>query len=212
MTVTHKIYSRMLQRIVDGDIAPGSVLEERKLAEQMEVSRTPMRSALTQLLGEGLLERLSNGMLAVKAFSSAELLELLQIRIVLEGEAAASAAGRIPKEPLLELAHALEAVLCDRARQEEWNLDESLHQLIADHCGNKTLRNMLLSIKRQSALCRVERMSTRLTAAREEHLKILRALLASDPAAARAAMTEHLRQVQQSYINSLTGVRAPLER
>ncbi len=211
MTVTHRIYSKMLQRIVEGEIAPGSVLEERKLAEQMEVSRTPMRSALTQLLGEGMLERLSNGMLAVRAFSSAELLELLQIRIVLEAEAATSAAGRIPKESLLELAHELEAVLSTPARQENWNLDESLHQLIADHCGNKTLRNMLLSIKRQSALCRVERMANRLTSAREEHLKILRALLASDPVAARAAMTEHLRQVQHSYINSITGIRPPLE-
>lgn len=207
MTVTKKIYEQMLQKIVNREIAPGSVLEERKLAEAMEVSRTPMRSALTQLLGEGLIERLSNGVLAVRTFSSTELLELLQIRILLEAEAAASAAGRIPKEALLELAKELESILSTPSRQEDWNLDESLHQLIADHCGNKTLRSMLLSIKRQSALCLVERMSNRVTAAREEHLKILRALLASDPEAARKAMTEHLRQVQQSYINSLTGVR-----
>ncbi len=207
MTVTKKIYEQMLQKIVNREIAPGSVLEERKLAEAMEVSRTPMRSALTQLLGEGLIERLSNGVLAVRTFSSTELLELLQIRILLEAEAAASAAGRIPKEALLELAKELESILSTPSRQEDWNLDESLHQLIADHCGNKTLRNLLLSIKRQSALCRVERMSNRVTAAREEHLKLLRALLASDPEAARKAMTEHLRQVQQSYINSLTGVR-----
>lgn len=205
MTVTERTYQEVLRRIVDGDIAPGTVIEERKLAEAMAVSRTPLRSALTQLLGEGLLERLSNGALAVKAFTSTDLLELLQIRLLLECEAAANAAGRIPSAPLIALTTALQRVLADPELQAEWDFDEQVHELIAEHCGNQTLRSMLLSIKRQSALCHVEQMPNRVTKAREEHLKIVQALLDADAQSARQAMAEHLRSVQQNFVHSLTG-------
>ncbi|HVR48767.1 MAG TPA: GntR family transcriptional regulator [Pseudorhodoferax sp.] len=205
MTVTERTYQELLRRIVDGDISPGTVIEERKLAEAMEVSRTPLRSALTQLLGEGLLERLSNGALAVRAFSSTHLMELLQIRLLLECEAAANAAGRIPAAPLVALTQALNGLLSSPERQSEWDVDEQVHELIAEHCGNQTLKAMLLSIKRQSALCHVEQMPNRATQAREEHLKIVQALRDADPQAARQAMAEHLRSVQQNFVRSVTG-------
>lgn len=205
MTVTERTYQEVLRRIVDGDIAPGTVIEERKLAEAMEVSRTPLRSALTQLLGEGLLERLSNGALAVKGFTSTDLLELLQIRLLLECEAAANAAGRIPSAPLMALTTALQRVLSAPELQAEWDFDEQVHELIAEHCGNRTLRSMLLSIKRQSALCHVEQMPNRATKAREEHLKIVQALSDANAEGARQAMAEHLRSVQQNFVQSLTG-------
>lgn len=205
MNVTERIYEQLLQQIVDGSIAPGTVLEERKLSESLEVSRTPLRSALNQLLGEGMLERLSNGSLAVKVFSSSDLLEMLQIRILLEAEAAASAAGRIPKDDLLRLAAALDQATEDRDSGAEWQPGESMHELIAMHCGNKALRTLITSVKRQSALCRVEHMPHRVEAAHDEHLAIVRALLSADGAAARQAMTEHLKNVQRSYIDSLLG-------
>lgn len=205
MTVTERTYQEVLRRIVDGEIAPGTVIEERKLAEAMEVSRTPLRSALTQLLGEGLLERLSNGALAVKTFTSTDLRELLQIRLLLECEAAAHAAGRIPSGPLMTLTAQLNKVLSAPELQAEWDFDEQVHELIAEYCGNQTLKSMLLSIKRQSALCHVEQMPNRATKAREEHLKIVQALLDGDAESARQAMAEHLRSVQHNFVKSLTG-------
>ena len=87
------------------------MLEERRLAEELNVSRTPMRAALNRLLGEGILKRLSNGSVVVHAFGVTELLELLQIRQLLEGQAAAMAAGRIPGDKLAAVKARLEDVM-----------------------------------------------------------------------------------------------------
>ncbi|WZB62790.1 GntR family transcriptional regulator [Achromobacter xylosoxidans] len=91
LSVSERTYQALLDRIAARQIGPGEVLEERRLAEELNVSRTPMRAALNRLLGEGILKRLSNGSVVVHAFGVTELLELLQIRQLLEGQAAAMA-------------------------------------------------------------------------------------------------------------------------
>ena len=177
----------------------------RDRADELDVSRTPLRAAMNRLLGEGMLERLSNGSIVVRSFGVTDLLELLQIRSLLESEAAAMATGRIPAEPLEGLRTRLQALLDAQTPDEksDWEVDNALHDLVAAYCGNRNLASMITATRRQVRMCDVERLPQRQVQAREEHLAIVQGLLSGDSARARQAMAAHLESVRRSYVNSL---------
>src|ERR1700750_978394 len=65
-SVTEATYRKLLDLIESRQLAPGEVIEERRLALRLKVSRTPLRAGISRLLGEGRLEQLSNGSVIVR--------------------------------------------------------------------------------------------------------------------------------------------------
>jgi DNA-binding GntR family transcriptional regulator len=86
-------YERLKQAIMSGELAPGEQLVEIPLAEWCQVSRTPIREALTRLEQDGLAQRSERG-LVVRESSPGEIIDLYESRIVLESKVAAVAAER----------------------------------------------------------------------------------------------------------------------
>jgi DNA-binding GntR family transcriptional regulator len=88
------VYHNLKQAIVLGEMAPGSRVVESRVADAMNISRTPVREAIHKLEREGFLKRCMNGGLAVAGLSRTEIREVFQIRSVLESYAARLAAVR----------------------------------------------------------------------------------------------------------------------
>ncbi len=86
-------YETLLREILRGELMPGEGLTELSLAERLQVSRTPIREALTRLEQDGMLKRTSRGMV-VRERSPEEILDIYEVRILLEADAARSAAER----------------------------------------------------------------------------------------------------------------------
>ncbi|MGH6798083.1 MAG: GntR family transcriptional regulator [Roseiarcus sp.] len=208
-SVTERTYRSLLEQIESRQIQPGEVLEERRLAHSLNVSRTPLRSALSRLLGEGVLTRLSNGVPAVREISAGEFLELIHVRRILEGEASALAAGRVPAERLDGLGRRLaEIIRSARASKEQhWRLDDEVHDAIAEHCGNKSLAAFISDVRRRIRMCNIERQPARLVPACREHQEIVDALAAGDPVRARRAMVRHLDNVRRSFLRAFGSAR-----
>lgn len=82
------------QLIMDGELRAGDRLSEVRLAARLEVSRTPLRLALAQLEHEGLLEPVPGGGFVVRSFSGRQVLDAIELRGLLEGQAARLAATR----------------------------------------------------------------------------------------------------------------------
>jgi DNA-binding GntR family transcriptional regulator len=204
-SVTERTYDALLDLVLSGELSPGDVLEERKLATALAVSRTPLRNAVSRLLGEGILARLSNGITVVRETGAAEFLELLHVRRLLEGEAAALAAGRVPDAALVEMRRRIRRIIkAAQARKEEhWTLDDDLHDLVGECSGNRVLADTIASIRRRVRLCNIERIPGRLIPACEEHLAIIDALASSSGEAARTAMQAHLDMVRQNFLRRL---------
>src|SRR6478609_7138802 len=106
-TISEQTYAQLEAMIMSRELTPGHVLEERPLSKALKVSRTPIRMALSRLLGEGMIVKLSNGVHAVNSINIEDFLHLLQVRRLLECEAAAMAAGNVPADKIKAMRKAL---------------------------------------------------------------------------------------------------------
>ncbi|WP_319496273.1 GntR family transcriptional regulator [uncultured Cohaesibacter sp.] len=86
--LAQQAYEQILELILTGKAEPGEMLTERRLAETLDMSRTPIRDALLMLESEGLLKRHGSRGLQVKQMRIEDYMEVLQIRQMLEPEAA----------------------------------------------------------------------------------------------------------------------------
>ncbi|MBR0749007.1 GntR family transcriptional regulator [Bradyrhizobium japonicum] len=202
--VTETTYRKLLDLIESRQLMPGEVIEERRLALRLKVSRTPLRAGISRLLGEGRLEQLSNGSVIVRNIGIAELLELIHLRLILESEAASLAATRISLDVLQPIKASLEKILAtaEVTKAKHWTLDDEIHDQIASHCGNRSLATLIGETRRKIRMCNVERRPERLLPACREHLAIVDAIIRRDAVVARHAMIQHLTNVRQGMLET----------
>lgn len=206
-------YEKVLDLIMSGQLKPGTLLQERRLAEHLGVSRTPLRDALLMLEGEGLLIRQEARGLQVKSLHIEDFIENLAIRRLLESEAARLAAGRIPPADLEDLSARLMALL-DEARAGEDTpdramvraVDDDLHKAIAAAAGNRQMSAIILGLRRQTQMFDLRSVPERLEDTCREHLAIVAALAEKRGEDAAEAMVIHLDGVRQSIINRLAAI------
>jgi DNA-binding GntR family transcriptional regulator len=205
--VTEAVYARLLEMLESRRLPPDAAIAERRLASELGVSRTPLREALRRLEGEGWLARRNDGALAVRRLDVEEMLEVLQVRRLLEPEAAAIAAGRVPARLVAELRARVHRLLAsgDPADPERAALDQALHRAIGEACGNRTLDATIADLRRRTVLFATRRLPERLEPVCAEHLAILQALDAGDAVAARAAMATHIDNTRAGILRRLSG-------
>ncbi|MCC6306030.1 MAG: GntR family transcriptional regulator [Rhodobacteraceae bacterium] len=205
-TLAESTYQALAAMILRREIPGGQVIEERPLCELLDVSRTPLRMALSRLHGEGLLERLSNGLYIVPSLSIEEYLQLLQLRRLLEREACAAAAGRMDAATVAGLEARIEAMAASDPLDLDayFALDEDLHMAIAEASGNSQLRRLIAAIRGRVRMCNVNRYPGRFRENCGEHLEILRAIAAGDRERARAALDTHLTHVWEGFLEQIT--------
>lgn len=137
-------YSAIKQAILLGELRPGQQLVEAHLASWCQVSRTPIREALTRLEQDGLVRRGPRG-LVVRESSPAEILDIYEIRIVLEATAARLAAEQRTKRDLILMEHATSrmAGLADADPHEKASVNAEFHRLIWKTSHNSSLIDLL---------------------------------------------------------------------
>ena len=215
------VAERLEQAIISGQLEPGARLSEQGLAASLGVSRGPLREAIRRLEGRKLLERTPNVGVRVAALSLRDLVEILQVREALEGQAAALAAERMSDADVAALArlldrHSRQKGLAQGVGYYQETHDEDFHVRIVQGSGNARLAQMLTGDLYY--LLRVYRYRSSTTPGRardalEEHRAIAQAIAARDPARAEAAMRAHLRNARASAERQLAAegeiARAP---
>lgn len=204
-SLTDRVYRALREWILISDFRSGSLLTERELARRLEVSKTPVREALIRLGQEGFVEISPRRGIRVSSVSVQDLKEVFGIRSALEGLAAETAAGCIPRHVLVELRRQFRQAA--RAKDDErlFELGARLHDLTIEACGNRRLASIVDTIRAQIA--RYSRLASRLPEqARQslrDHLRILRALERRDPVGARRAVEQHIRDVKENLVRSM---------
>jgi GntR family transcriptional regulator, rspAB operon transcriptional repressor len=95
-----QVHRRVREAILDGEIAPGTVMSQVALSDELGVSRTPLREALRMLQSEGLVDAQTNRRVTVKPISATDLEELVVMRVALETEAIRLSVDRLRPEDL----------------------------------------------------------------------------------------------------------------
>jgi DNA-binding GntR family transcriptional regulator len=207
------IYDRILLAIIRGERPSGSVLSSTRLARELGVSRTPVVVALERLAADGIVFKEKNRRAIVQAGAENLLVEVHELRLLVEPPAAAIAAERITPAALAKLRELADEACpepsgespsgespIDQRPSPAWaamarEFDYGLHLAIADHCGNLPLRKTIYkcwSFKRISYVAGHDSVDG-LTSGYNEHLAILSALISRDAGMASAAMLFHLR-------------------
>ncbi len=212
-TLSEQTYQTLVQMIISKELPAGQVLEERPLSKRLNVSRTPLRMALSRLLGEGLVVRLSNGFYAVNAPNMEDYLHLIQLRRLLEGEAAGRAAENIAADKIAAMREKVQdaaARAADITQDDQWKLDDFLHESIAEASGNPWLAHMIRDVRRRVRMCNVRLQPGRFPKTCKAHLEIIDAMEQRDSEKARQAMDGHLNSVWEGFVAMLGAPKGAL--
>ena len=204
-TLADHAYASLSSLIHERKLRSGDPLVEQHLAEQLGVSRTPLRQAMQRLEGEGLLRKTANRSHFVRQVDLKEYLQSLRVRETLESEAAALAADSVPHEEVTKVRKEVERVR-DTSPYDvvaHWRSDDEVHGLFIKRCGNDVMTRILLSLRVTTQLFEIDRLANRLATDSREHEQILDALEAHDAKAARRAVTTHIRSLFRSSVNAI---------
>jgi DNA-binding GntR family transcriptional regulator len=193
--------------IYTGELTPGSLISAAQIAERFQVSRTPVREALLELMKEGLLRAEANRGFRVVDHSSDELDQLSDIRLMLEVPAMVRLA-RMRPPPTAALVRAGELVQALKRAADERDvirlvvLDREFHLLLVEQCGNPILTKLIAQIRDQlnlPGLQRLARAGRLRERAADEHGELLKALSAGDAAAAARITTAHIKRTRREW-------------
>ncbi|TDE38731.1 GntR family transcriptional regulator [Actinomadura sp. 6K520] len=188
------------EAILSGEFVPNQRLIEADLSEQFAASRASVRAALLELANEGLIERVQNRGARVRAVSLAEAVEITEVRMVIEGLCAAKAAERVTEREAAGL-RAIGAEMGDAVSSGDVlgysRLNERLHRRVREISGQRTAAEVLERLRAQNVRhqFRLAMHPGRPQESLPQHLEIIEAVCARDPAAAERAARTHLRSV-----------------
>ncbi len=201
-------FQKLRLLLVEGKIAPGSKLNERELAESLNVSRTPIREAIRRLAADGLVELITNrGAIAIQ-LSLENVIHTFDVIAQLEGFSGELAATNISNTTLSELEALQYEMMASYARRDlssYYKLNLRIHHLINQAADNPVLTQLFSQVNaRIEALrFRSNQDGVKWEKAVEEHQEMLDALKARDSVRMRNIMIQHVKNKRDVVVQLL---------
>lgn len=199
-------YERLCAEIRSGKLPPGARLTETEIAARLAISRTPVREAIRRLEADGLVDHQPRTGAVVRRLDYPEIMELYEMRSVLEGTAArlaARAASPVELDELQAINAEMAAAGDDGAALVR--LNRQFHRRVLDAARNRYLLKSMASVETPLLILGPSSMETpeRARQALHEHTVLIQALLARDGTAAEAAMRTHMENAQLTRLRML---------
>lgn len=202
-SLTSLIFDRIREDILNGRYLTGDKLVEIKLADELGVSRTPVREALKQLELDGLVDNIPNRGVVVKGISQDDIDDILTIRLCIEGLVGQWAAERILDEEVKELEEIFDLMEfytskgdVDKIFELNTKFHETLYKATKSRYLEGVLKDFQLFIKssRNNSL----KSEGRLLSALEEHRNILDAIKNHDRENTRNSLVKHISESNEN--------------
>lgn len=197
----NRIFDVLRERILNDEYEKGQKLNELALANELKISRTPIREALKQLELEGLVESIPNKGVYVKGFSSRDIDDMFEIRLALEGLAIQLAIDRMDEVHLAKIRDVFElmefyTMKNDQDKINDLNIlyHETIYQATQSQYFEQLLKDVhyYVSVTSRHSITQPERLETALL----EHRAILEAIVAGDKEKAQKTIQKHIRKTQ----------------
>ena len=211
-SLTDRVYNHLRQDIITGKIPGGTRLVESTLAEEMQVSRTPVREALQKMTLEGLLHAMPRAGYVVDELSDEDIQDLFDIRLDIEKIAARKALEHINRKEIDALKANLERM--DRMLQSGMlqnlaEIDQEFHDIIYRASRSKTLYRICQNLSDHTLKFRIALSMPPSLArkTRDHHRNITRTLTDKDAQALELAVHNHLTEAKEQIIVLLKELR-----
>jgi DNA-binding GntR family transcriptional regulator len=193
--------------LVAGEMRPGVLYSAPTLAEQFGVSATPVREAMLDLAGEGLVEAVRNKGFRVTELSERDLDEITRLRALIEVPTVADVARRMGEdlrprvEALRDRAREIEILAVKRDLIAYVEADRRFHVALLELAGNRHVVQVISNLRARSRLYGLQRLADRgeLGASAREHEQILDLVLSGDVDATAALMERHISHVRGAW-------------
>jgi DNA-binding GntR family transcriptional regulator len=203
--LSEKVYRALRIMILEGELVPGEKLKQDVLATRLGISRTPLAAAFSKLEKEMLIELLPRRGARVRSLDSKELLDLYDIRIMLEPLGAGGVAKNGSPEDLQtlqELLAAYKALVDSDNPRAIRRADYDFHLAIAWMSGNESLYR-IISAFNIVFICNQRGLLKPAIRSYEEHAALVEAISAHDVTSAASVMREHLTDSRRRLLGSL---------
>lgn len=205
--LSQQVYRELREAICEGRIPPHQRLVQNSLAEDLGISRTPVRDALLHLSQEGLVQPApARGGFLVTEFTPREVLEIYDVRLALEPGAAAAAAGKHSRTQIGEMRDVNIAIGegDEESPREQYRLNERFHELVVAECGNRILIRMLSTLWGMPSSLRMYHLQIQAKGALrgiyEGHEQIIEALESGDADLVENRVRAHIAGAKQSAL------------
>lgn len=204
-TIRGQVYELLKQAICDGDYKPGQWLQEKELAEQFSISRSPVREALRQLAADGLVVDVPNKGVFVREFTAQDMEEIFDLRVMMENYAIEKTAQNLDENAKVKLNHCLDELEDAYAKNDLKRYiegDRALHDLFVELSRNSLLAITYERIRTMIQQFRVYSLSSkdRLDGSVTEHREIINCLMEDRIAQAQEINSRHLQLAKERII------------
>jgi len=204
LSIADAVFEKIEDAILSGEFSQGDIITELKLCELLDVSRTPVREALTRLKQEGLIKESGKGAVVI-GVNKDDLFDIYEVRTRIEGLAAARCAEVITDKQLKALGETLELQEFYTTKNQPDSikkLDSEFHEQIYSYCGSKTLETLLSELHRKVKRYRKTSVSNpdRAALAVKEHREIFEAISARDAKLAEKLTEKHIKNARESIM------------
>jgi DNA-binding GntR family transcriptional regulator len=210
------VFDILRENILGRGFRPGGRLDVRALADQLGVSATPVKDAITRLAAEGLVEIRPRSGTFVAELAPDAVAETFEIRRALECLAAERVMSRLTPDLLASFEAIIDAlerpVSNERDRVEHERKNVELHTLLVEASNNRRLAELYRNLNAHLTIARIHSRrrpdEERLEQERREHRAILEALAARDAVALVDALDRHIRRAGSALVGDLREARA----
>lgn len=212
-SLSDQVFSYLKEKIINNELLPGSVLSIDRLTAEFGISNTPVREAVVRLEGLDLVTVHRNRNITVSSLSRDKILDILEMRRLLETYGSRTAALHITGGEILSLETILEKVLANPADFDRYkHSDLELHDTITRNIKNREIQTSLKNLSVYSLRIRYyarfygeenRNLKDSVVRITGEHMAILDALKSRDPDRVEQAVTAHLLNAEERTLRAL---------
>lgn len=205
-TLVESAYQQIRRRILDNLWSPGYQALEQEIAQQLDMSRTPVHEALMRLASEGLVEVAPRRGMRVLPVSPTDMKEIYEVLTALESMAAELVAARKPTDaelqPLVAATEAMEQALASNDLDAWARADESFHEKLVVMAGNRLLLESVMSYWDRAHRARMFtlRLRPKPVNSTHEHMSLVARLRQGDAAGAAAVNRGHRERASRELL------------
>ena len=204
-----EVYDELIEAIIRRDVGPGDSLVQEKLANEMQISRTPVREALMRLESEGVLEVSNRGSFRLYKMNDEEVKELYQSRAAVEGQCARILAVNHTQDDIDTLRHVVEKEenIPDKTARSYFEANRNIHMAFVRQANNRFLMDMFNMIWGKALVfplfASIE--NVKLEKSLGDHMQLIEVIASGDKTEALEVFTDH---IQDGFDLQIKGLHA----